>query len=52
MTFRAIALALLLLLTAFAGLADAVGPVPWAKQAFVEAQQDGEPIVVFVHASW
>ena len=52
MTFRAIALAPLLLLVTLAGLADAATPVPWAKQAFVEAQNAGEPLVVFVHASW
>ena len=52
MKFRAIALGLAFVLVQFALVAEAAAPEPWAKPAFQAAQKAGEPIVVFVHASW
>ena len=52
MRFRATALALIFLLPVIAGIAEGAAPTPFAKQAFADAQKAGEPIVVFVHATW
>jgi hypothetical protein len=50
--FRALVLIVSSLVPILAVVADAATPVPWTKQAFADAQKAGEPIVVFVHASW
>jgi len=33
-------------------LAGAAPMAPYSKAAFVEAQNAGKPVVVFVHATW